>query len=104
MDENEGTPNTKVDVDEIPEGDALFAPIPGEEDMVAASIFYHNPDHVWWYYPDMTRDEVIFIKFYDSDHSRAWRAAHTAFHDTSRPDAIERESIEFRAIAYFSRD
>ncbi|WP_321393698.1 CmcJ/NvfI family oxidoreductase [Emcibacter sp.] len=104
MDENEGTPNVKVDVDEIPKGDALFAPIPGEEDMVSASIFYHNPAHQWWYFPDMTRDEVIFIKFYDSDHSRAWRAAHTAFEDTSRSDAIERESIEFRAIAYFSAE
>jgi len=58
--------------------------------------------HRWWYFPDMTADEVIFIKFHDSDHSRAWRAPHTAFHDTSRPDAVTRESYEFRAIAYFT--
>ena len=94
--------NVKVDVDEIPEGDALYAPIEGEEEMAAATIFHHNPAHRWWYFPDMTADEVIFIKFHDSDHSRAWRAPHTAFHDTSRPDAVTRESYEFRAIAYFS--
>ena len=94
--------NTKVDVDEIPTGDALFAPIEGEEDMVAATIFYHNPEHRWLYFPDMTEDEVILIKFHDSDHSRAWRAPHTAFHDTSRPDARTRESYEFRGVAYFS--
>jgi hypothetical protein len=94
--------NVKVDVDEIPEGDALYAPIDGEEEMAAATIFHHNPAHRWWYFPDMTADEVIFIKFHDSDHDRAWRAPHTAFHDTSRPDAVTRESYEFRAIAYFT--
>ncbi len=99
--DEEGTHNTKVDVDVIPTGDALFAPIEGEEDMVAATIFRHSPDHRWWYYPDMTIDEVILIKFHDSDHSRAWRAPHTAFHDVSRKDAKERRSMEFRAVAYF---
>lgn len=94
--------NVKVDVDEIPTGDALFAPIEGEEEMTAATIFHHNPAHRWFYFPDMTADEVIFIKFHDSDHDRAWRAPHTAFHDIDRPDAVTRESYEFRAIAYFS--
>ncbi|WP_428334809.1 CmcJ/NvfI family oxidoreductase [Novosphingobium sp.] len=94
--------NVKVDVDEIPTGDALFAPIEGEDEMTAATIFHHNPAHRWWYFPDMTADEVILIKFHDSDHDRAWRAPHTAFHDTSRPDTVTRESYEFRAIAYFS--
>jgi len=102
--DDEGTRNTKVDVDAIPTGDALFAPIEGEEDMVAATIFHHSPDHKWWYFPDMTEDEVIFIKFHDSDHSRAWRAPHTAFRDTSRPDANARKSMEFRAVAYFTKD
>ena len=100
--DHEGTHNTKVDVDEIPTGDALFAPIPGEENMAAATIFHHSPDHRWWYFPDMSPEEVIFIKFYDSDHSKAWRCPHTAFRDTSRPEANERHSMEFRAIAYYS--
>jgi hypothetical protein len=102
--DDEGTHNTKVDVDVIPTGDALFAEIPGEEDMVAATIFHHSPDHRWWYFPEMTADEVLFIKFNDSDHSKAWRAPHTAFHDVSRPDAKERRSMEYRAVAYFSKD
>ena len=99
--DDEGTHNTKVDVDEIPTGDALFAPIKGEENMSAATIFHHSPAHRWWYFPDMTPDEVIFIKFYDSDHRTAWRCPHTAFRDSSRPDAHERRSIEYRAIAFF---
>ncbi len=102
--DDEGTHNTKIDVEEIPTGDALLAPIPGEDDMVAATIFHHSPQHRWWYFPDMQADEVIFIKFYDSDHNTAWRAPHTAFRDTSRPDAIERRSMEYRAVAYFTND
>uniref|UniRef100_UPI003D0CDF01 CmcJ/NvfI family oxidoreductase n=1 Tax=Altererythrobacter sp. TaxID=1872480 RepID=UPI003D0CDF01 len=102
--DDEGTRNTKVDVDEIPTGDALFAPIEGEDDMVAATIFHHSPNHRWYYYPDMARDEVILIKFHDSDHSRVWRCPHTAFHDTTRPDARTRKSMEFRGVAYFTKD
>ncbi len=102
--DDEGTANTKVDVDVIPTGDALFAPIEGEDDMVAATIFHHSPGHKWWYFPDMNPDEVIFIKFHDSDHSRAWRAPHTAFRDTSRADVNERKSIEYRAVAFWTKD
>jgi len=101
--DDEGTHNTKVDVSEIPTGEALFAPIEGEENMSAATIFHYSPAHRWWYFPDMEPDEVIFIKFYDSDHGKAWRCPHTAFRDNTRPDAHPRRSMEFRAIAYFSR-
>ena len=100
---DEGTRNTKVDVAEIPTGDALFAPIEGEDNMPAATIFHFSPAHRWWYFPDMEPDEVIFIKLYDSDHTRAWRCPHTAFRDNTRPDARPRRSMEFRGMAYFSR-
>ena len=101
--DEEGTRNTKVDVDVLPEGDALWREIPGEEEMVAATIFHHSPGHRWYYFPDMEADEIVFIKFHDSDHNRAWRAPHTAFHDTSRPDATIRESYEYRGVAFFSK-
>ena len=100
--DDEGTHNTKVDVTEIPTGDALYAPIAGEEDMLAATIFHHSPAHRWWYFPDMQPEEVVFIKLYDSDHTRAWRCPHTAFRDITRADARPRRSMEFRAMAYFS--
>lgn len=101
--DDEGVPNVKVDVDEIPPYEKRFEPIPGEEQMTAATIFFHNPDHRWWYFPDMTKDEVVFIKFHDSDHSRAWRTPHTAFHDKTRAGAKTRKSFEVRGIAYFSK-
>jgi hypothetical protein len=100
--DDEGTHNTKIDVDEIPTGEALFAPIKGEEDMTAATIFHHSPHHRWWYFRSMTPEEVVLIKFYDSDHSTAWRCPHTAFRDHSEPNARPRRSVEYRGIAYFS--
>jgi hypothetical protein len=101
--DEEGTHNTKVDVDEIPEGEARFAPIPGEEDMTAATIFHYSADHRWWYFPDMQPHEVVLIKFYDSRRERAWRCPHTAFRDHTRPEAKPRRSIEFRGIAYYTQ-
>jgi hypothetical protein len=100
--DDEGTRNTKVDVSEIPTGEALYAPIEGEENMAAATIFHYSPEHRWWYFPDMEPDEVIFIKLYDSDHTTAWRCPHTAFRDNTRLDAHPRRSMEFRGMAYFS--
>lgn len=102
--DKEGVSNVKVDVDKIPPPEERLKPIPGEEDMVAATIFYHNPDHRWWYFPDMVKDEIVFIKFYDSDHSRPWRTPHTAFHDPTRKDAITRKSYEVRGVVYFQKD
>jgi hypothetical protein len=98
--EEEAT-NVLVIVDEIPDREAMLAPLPNEKDLPTATIFRHSPKHRWWYFSNMTRDEVILLKFYDSDQSRAWRAPHTAFHDPSFPNARIRESIEVRSIAYF---
>ena len=94
----------RIMVDRLPQGDAVSAPIDGEDRLGASALFAFNPAHRWFYYPDMVRDEVIAIKFHDSDRSRAWRAPHCAFHDMSRPDARPRESIEFRVAAYFMKN
>lgn len=93
--------NTLFVVDEFPEGDAATAPVDGEDQMMAASIFSHNPGHRWWYFSNMERDDALFFKFHDSDHSRTWRCPHTAFHDSSFPGANTRESIEVRSVAFF---
>ena len=65
-------------------------------------ISYH-PDHLWYYFPDMTPDEVIVFKVFDSDHSKGVPfTAHTAFDDPNTPiDARRRESVESRALVLF---
>jgi hypothetical protein len=93
--------NTLFIVDEFPEGDALTAPVEGEEALLAASIFSFSPDMRWWYFSNMQADDVLLFKFHDSDHARTWRCPHTAFHDPSFPDANVRESIEARSVAFW---
>jgi hypothetical protein len=93
--------NTLFVVDEFPEGAALEAPVEGEENMIAASIFSYWPGMRWWYFSNLTRDDALLFKFHDSDHSRTWRCPHTAFHDPSFADAQIRESIEVRSVAFW---
>jgi hypothetical protein len=93
--------NTLFVVDELPEGEALTAPVEGEDAMIAASIFSYSPEMRWWYFSNMQADDVLLFKFHDSDHSRTWRCPHTAFHDPSFPDANVRESIEARSVAFW---
>ena len=97
---DEGVPNVLYIVDKIPEGEAMFAPMP-DADQMAAAIFRYNPAHRWWYFSKMNRDEVILLKFHDSDRSVAWRTPHTAFWDDSFPDRKVRASIECRSVAFF---
>jgi len=61
----------------------------------------YRPEHEWWYFPDMTRDEILFFVFNDSDHDRAWRVVHTAFRDPSVETTTPRHSIEVRSFAFF---
>ena len=67
---------------------------------------YHcgfNPQHRWYYFPHMQRNEAVVFKTFDSSKDgRARWTAHTAFDDpTSPPDAPPRESIEMRTLAFF---
>jgi hypothetical protein len=98
---DEGVPNVMVRVAELPDPGNIPAHCEDEDKLPAASIFHFSPKHRWWYFPDMTRDEVLLVKFHDSDHSKAWRTPHTSFRDPSVRNAAPRESIEFRTIAYF---
>ena len=63
----------------------------------------YNPEHEWYYFPLMTRDEALVFKVFDSaTDGRARFTAHSAFEDpTSLPNAAPRESIDMRAIAFF---
>jgi hypothetical protein len=64
----------------------------------------YNRDHQWFYFPDMTRDEAIIFKVYESEtDGRARWTAHTSFDDPTTPtDAPARESIEMRMLTFFA--
>jgi hypothetical protein len=63
----------------------------------------YNPNHRWFYFPRMRRDEALVFKVYDSEKDgRARFTAHTSFDDpTTPPGAPPRQSIEARALAFF---
>ena len=93
--------NTLFIVDDFPSEEGAVRPVEGEDKMIAASIFSHNPGMRWWYFSNMQADDVLLFKFHDSDHSRTWRCPHTAFVDSTFPDANIRESIECRSVAFW---
>jgi hypothetical protein len=63
----------------------------------------HNPNHRWFYFPEMRRDEALVFKVYDSEtDGRARFTPHTSFKDPASPaNAWPRQSIEVRAFAFF---
>lgn len=70
-----------------------------------------NPEHRFYYVKDMTPDEVMFIKCFDSDSqglssdnkSVAGFTPHTAFTDPKTPkDALPRQSIEVRCLVFYN--
>jgi hypothetical protein len=63
----------------------------------------YNPEHRWYWFPRMRREEALVFKVYDSaKDGRARWSAHTAFDDpTAPPAARPRESIEIRTLAFF---
>jgi hypothetical protein len=82
-------------------------------DLVASDLIYpnrngetysvkFNPGHRWFYFPEMTADEALLLKCYDSaTDGRARFAPHTAFADPTTPkDALPRESIELRTLVF----
>jgi hypothetical protein len=98
---DEGVPNTLHIVDRLPDEKTMLAEMPNEGEAIAAAIFHYSPKHRWWYFSNMTRDEVLLVKFHDSDRTRALRTPHTAFRDPSFADAKPRSSIELRTVAFF---
>lgn len=85
------------------------------QDLVATDLKYRdrtgevqsvtfNPNHRWFYFLHMQRNEALLLKCYDSmDDGRARFTAHSAFDDpTSPPDAPARESIETRTLVFFA--
>lgn len=65
----------------------------------------YNPNHRWYYFPRMRRDEALVFKVYDSaKDGRARFTPHTSFEDPqSPPGGPPRQSIEARALAFFGR-
>jgi hypothetical protein len=85
-----------------------------DEDMLIMELKYrertgeiyvmrYSPKHRWYYFPKMEPTQALLLKTYDSEtDGRARFMGHSAFEDpTTPPDALKRESIEVRTMAFF---
>jgi hypothetical protein len=57
--------------------------------------------HRWWYFPDMTLDEMLVFKGFDSASPDTVQTLHTAFDDPTAHSPNPRASIETRYFALF---
>jgi hypothetical protein len=67
-----------------------------------ATLLRYNANHRWYYFPDMTRDEVVVLKDFDSDARCICRVPHTAFDDPTCPPGVPpRVSLDLQLFAIF---
>jgi hypothetical protein len=89
-----------VKFDELVGSDLVYPNRVGETYAVK-----YSPEHRWFYVPEMTADEILLLKCFDSKtDGRARFAPHTAFVDPTTPaNAAPRESIELRTLVFHPR-
>ena len=65
-------------------------------------LFRYNPAQRWYYYPDMTPDEMLIWAGYHSDPLLPSIVPHAAFDNPncSHPDAV-RSNIDVRVYVFF---
>lgn len=99
-------PNTVEMDDVVPT--ALYGFTATKTPTSQASLKF-NPAHQWYYYPNMTKDEVIVFKQFecfkgvdDQEGAKYKTVMHTAIDDPTTPkDAEPRKSCEHRVGVFF---
>lgn len=83
-------------------GDAVFD-APGQAEWSFEGFLIHaSPAHRWHWFRDMTVDEALVFKAYDSRLAQPAGVPHCAFDDPSCPPNVPpRASVEARAFAVF---
>lgn len=67
------------------------------------TVYRPNPGNRWVYFSDMTVNEALVFKAWDSDPSRPGRVPHSSFvNPLVQPDWPSRCSVESRVLAYFA--
>jgi hypothetical protein len=99
----ESTPLAICDASSIATPDFVPSDLIYRDKVGETYRFTYNPNHRWFYFPHLERNEVILLKCYDSkEDGRARFTAHSAFEDPTSPaGAAPRESIEVRALLFW---
>lgn len=96
-----GCTNRSMNVEKMPPRDQMLKERPKDAEPRDGFLFHYDPGHRWFYFPDMTRDEALLFKLYDSAETGAWRCPHVSFLDASAAGAVPRESYEIRSVCCF---
>ncbi len=99
----QSSPLAVCDARSIEPGDFVPSDLVYRDRVGETYRFKYNPNHRWFYFPYLERNEAILLKCYDSrEDGRARFTAHTAFEDpSSSAEAPPRESIEVRALVFW---
>ena len=82
--------------------DAIFDAPGMPEWSFEGYLIRHNPKHRWCYFSNMTPDELLIFKSYDSEAQPLQCVPHVAFNDPGCPPGTPpRQSIEVRGYAFF---
>ena len=97
------TPLALCDATSIRDTDLVASERRAKDRIGELQLVTHNPDHRWFWFSAMTRNEATLIKTFDSSlDGQACRSIHTAFVNPDAPaDAGPRESMETRTLAFF---
>ena len=96
-------PLAMCDASSVAPGDLVPVERQAKERIGEIHLALPNRAHRWYYFPEMTADEALLFKTYDSaTDGRARFTVHTSFDDRSAPsDVSPRESIETRCFVFF---
>jgi hypothetical protein len=101
---DEGVAHGILHVDTLPEASSVPEVLPEDPTRPRSldfAAFRYAVGHRWYYFPDMSPDEVVLFKNSDSVRSAAWGVPHASFKDPTCPETTPRESIEVRILACF---
>ncbi len=97
------TPLALCDATSIRDTDLVSTERRAKDRIGELQLVTWNPEHHWYWFSGVTRNEAVLIKTFDSAlDGRARRSIHTAFRNPDAPpNATPRESIETRALVFF---
>lgn len=96
-------PLVLCDATTVPPEDLVSVERRAEERTGELQVALHNPDHRWYYFPEMQMNEALMFKTFDSaTDGRARFTIHSSFADLNAPaNVAPRESIETRCLVFF---
>ena len=73
----------------------------GSDVTYRSQASHYSERHDWWYFPDLTVDDLLLFVGFDSARADAPASLHVSFEDPTVHDPVPRASIESRFFGLF---